>query len=313
MIGPFETAADGQQPSPQQAAREALLDWYRPRRRAYPWRAPARAGARFPDAYAVLVSECMLQQTQAPRVAPVFEAFLRRFPDVGSLAEASRADVVRAWGRLGYPRRAVALQAAGRQIVERCDGVVPRDPASLRDLPGVGPYTAAAVASLAYGVPVAAVDTNVRRIWARVDRGAEPDEVPARDLAAAADRWLDRRRPAAWNQAVMDLGREVCRTAPRCEACPLRPWCAFAAAGRTGRPSTRRQARFEGSLRQVRGAILAELRERSPRTLGGLARATATPVPRAADAVRGLHRDRVVVASPAALDSRPGGRVSLDD
>ena len=220
MIGPFETAADGQQPSPQELAREALVGWYRPRRRAYPWRAPARSGARFPDAYAVLVSECMLQQTQAPRVAPAFEAFLQRFPDVASLAAATRADVLRAWGRLGYPRRAVALHAAARQIVERCDGVVPRDPATLRALPGVGPYTAAAVASLAYGVPVAAVDTNVRRIWARVDHGAEPDEVPARDLAEAADRWLDRRRPAAWNQAVMDwVARSV---APRLGATTVR-------------------------------------------------------------------------------------------
>ena len=313
MIGPFETVADGQQPSPREQAQEALLRWYRPRRRAYPWRTPARPGARFPDAYAVLVSECMLQQTQAPRVAPVFEAFLRRFPDAGSLAAASKADVLRAWGRLGYPRRAVALHAAAVQIVERWHGVVPRDPVALRTLPGVGTYTAAAVASLAYGVPVAVVDTNVRRIWARVDHGAEPDEVPARDLAAAAERWLDRRRPAAWNQAVMDLGREVCRTVPRCEACPLRPWCAFAAAGRTGRPSTRRQARFEGSLRQVRGAILAELREHAPRTVGGLARAVASPEPRAADAVRGLHRDGVVVASRAALDGRVGGRVSLPD
>jgi A/G-specific adenine glycosylase len=313
MIGPFETAGDGQQPSPQETAREALLGWYRPRRRAYPWRSPARAGARFPDPYAVLVSECMLQQTQAPRVAPVFEAFLQRFPDVASLASASKADVLRAWGRLGYPRRAVALHAAAVQIDERWHGAVPRDPAVLRTLPGVGAYTAAAVASIAYGVPVAAVDTNVRRIWARVDRGAEPDEVPARDLAAAADRWLDRRRPAAWNQAVMDLGRDVCRTSPRCDACPLRPWCAFAAAGRTGRPSTRRQARFQGSLRQVRGAVMAELRQRSPRTLGGLARAAAAPPARVADAVRGLHRDGVVVASRAALDGRAGGRVSLPD
>jgi len=313
MIGPFETAADEQQPSPKGPAREALLGWYRPRRRAYPWRTPARPGARFPDAYAVLVSESMLQQTQAPRVVPAFESFMQRFPDVGSLAAASRADVVRAWGRLGYPRRAVALHAAAVQIVERYNGEVPRDPEALRTLPGVGAYTAAAVASLAYGVPVAVVDTNVRRIWARVDHGAEPDEVRAAGLAAAADRWLDRRRPAAWNQAVMDLGREVCRSSPRCEACPLRPWCAFAAAGRIGRPSTRRQAPFEGSLRQVRGAVMNELRERSPRTLGGLARATDTPLARATDAVRGLHRDGVVVASRAALDGRAGGRVALPD
>ena len=135
----------------------------------------------------------MLQQTQATRVAPVFEAFLQRFPDVGSLAAATRADVLRAWGRLGYPRRAVALHAAPRQIVERTDGVVPRDPGGAARTARCRRYTAAAVASLAFGVPVAAVDTNVRRIWARVDHGAEPDEVPARRPGA--------RRPTAGSTA----------------------------------------------------------------------------------------------------------------
>lgn len=255
----------------------------------------------------------MLQQTQAARVAPAFESFVRRFPDVQALAAASRADVLRAWGRLGYPRRAVALHETAKVIVARHDGMVPRDPGELRTLPGIGDYTAAAVACLAFGAAVAAVDTNVRRIWARVDRGREPDDVPARALVEAAAAWLDPRHPAGWNQALMDLGREVCRPAPRCDVCPLRPWCAFAASGRVGRPSTRRQPGFRGSLRQVRGAVMAELRDRSPRTLGGISRATGFPGERVALAVGGLHRDGVVEASPAALDGRAGGRVALPD
>ncbi|MGH2629906.1 MAG: A/G-specific adenine glycosylase, partial [Actinomycetota bacterium] len=259
MAGPPD-APFGQQRSSRDRAREALLAWYRPRRRVYPWRAPVRRGARLPDAYAVLVSEVMLQQTQAARVAPAFQAFLGVFPDVRVLAGASRADVLRAWGRLGYPRRAVSLHEAAKTIVSDHHGVVPHDPAELRTLPGIGGYTAAAIASLAFGTPVPAVDTNVRRIWARVDHGMEPDDVQARDLVSAAERWLDRRRPAAWNQAVMDLGREVCRPNPRCDGCPLRPWCAFAASGREGRASTLRRSPFPGSLRQVRGAVLAELR-----------------------------------------------------
>jgi A/G-specific adenine glycosylase len=261
----------------------------------------------------VLVSEVMLQQTQAGRVSPVFEAFVRRFPDVRSLAAAPRADVLRAWGGLGYPRRAVAVHEAAKAIVARHQGVVPRDLVVLRTLPGIGDYTAAAIASLGFGVAVAAVDTNVRRIWARVDRGREPDEVPARALADAATAWLDPRRPADWNQALMDLGREVCRSTPRCDVCPLRPWCAFADSGRIGRPSTRRQPRFRGSLREVRGAIMAELRERSPRTLGGVSRATGFPLVRVGEAVAGLHRDGVVAVSPVALDGCAGGRVALPD
>ena len=255
----------------------------------------------------------MLQQTQVARVELVFEGFLQRFPDVGSLADASRAEVLRAWGRLGYPRRAVALHRAAAEIVRVHDGEVPHDPSVLRTLPGIGDYTAAAVASLGFGEPVAAIDTNVRRVWARVDLASEADEVSPRVLGEAATAWLDRRRPSAWNQAVMDLGREVCRPTPHCDVCPLRPWCAFAASGRVGRPSSRRQPRFEGSLRQVRGAVLAALRDRSPRTFGGLSRATGTPPERLVDAVRGLHRDGVVDASAGALEGRDRGRVSLPD
>ncbi len=160
------------------AMRRALLAWYRPRRTAYPWR-----GA---DPFGVLVSEVMLQQTQAARVVLRYVAFVERFPSGEALAAASRAEVLRAWGNLGYPRRAVALHEAARAVVRDHGGRVPADPAELRLLPGVGPYTAAAVASLGHGRRVPALDTNVRRVVARARLGAEPHGLPVARLAGEA-------------------------------------------------------------------------------------------------------------------------------
>ena len=240
-------------PSPRRLGREALRTWYAPRRSAYLWR-----GSR--DPYAVLVSEVMLQQTQASRVVPAFRSFLRRFPTVRALAAAPRPEVVREWGGLGYNRRAVRLSEAAREIVRDHGGRIPREPATLRELPGVGPYTAAAVASLGFGDPVAAVDTNVRRVVARVHLGVDAHEVAARQVSALADAWLDRHDPITWNQAVMDLGREVCRPKPRCDACPLARVCRFRRSRAVARPSPRKQGPFEGSSRQVRGAVVRALR-----------------------------------------------------
>jgi A/G-specific adenine glycosylase len=236
----------------------------------------------------------MLQQTQAARVEPIFEAFVARFPDVGALAEASRADVLRAWAGLGYNRRGVALHESARAIVREHGGRVPRDAGSLRQLPGVGPYTAAAVASIGYGEPVAAVDTNVRRICARAIHGAEPDEMAADRLAADAQTWLDPSSPGDWNQALMDLGRVFCRPAPRCDACPLAPHCRFRAAGRTGRPSGRRQPPFEGSARQVRGAVVEALRSVRSASAEALAERTGHPTRAIATATESLVKDRIL-------------------
>lgn len=273
-------------PTPRELA--AIRAWYRPRRRAYPWR---RA---YPDPYAVLVSEVMLQQTQAPRVAPVFERFLARFPDVGTLARASRGDVIRAWAGLGYNRRAVALHASAIAIEREHHGEVPRTVDALRTLPGVGPYTAGAVASIAFGAAVPAPDVNVRRVVARVLHGREPRELAAGDLAAAAAAFLDREDPGGWNQALMDIGRELCRPSPRCEACPLRRGCRFRAAAHPGAPPTRRQAPFEGSARQVRGRIVAALRDRRSATLMTLVTAADVTEPRVLAAIDGLMRDGIV-------------------
>ena len=283
--------------------RRALRAWYAPRRGAYPWRG---AGP-----YGVLVSEVMLQQTQASRVAPVYGAFLRRFPSIRALARASRAEVLRAWGRLGYNRRAVALSEAARAIVSDHGGVVPGDESELRRLPGVGPYTAAAVAALGYGKAVPALDTNVRRVVARHRLGCEASDVPGPDLEAAARGWLDPEEPGAWNQALMDLGREVCLPIPRCGRCPIARGCRFRGAGAEPRPRSRPKASFQGSFRQVRGAVVRELRSRASPSVAALAAATGFAPDRVAAAVKALHEDGVVRAGPSALAGRPSGRVRL--
>jgi A/G-specific adenine glycosylase len=170
------------------------------------------------------------------------------------------------------------------------------------------------VASIAFGLPVAAVDTNLRRIIARSRFGREPDEVLPSTLGAEAGAVLDRHDPGAWNQAMMDLGREICRPRrPACSSCPLLPGCAFAAAGRQGRSSAPRQTRFEGSLRQVRGAVVRALRDRTAATIGQLVKATDAPADRIVVAVAAMADEGLVVASPAALAGRPRGTVRLPD
>src|SRR3954463_11907740 len=254
------------EPSLPSSARVAVWNWYAPRARAYVWRRGR------PSAYRTLVSELMLQQTQASRVEAAFPAFVRRFPTVGSLVRAGRAEVVRAWAGLGYNRRAVFLYAAAQGVIRNHRGRVPVDPVALRSLPGVGPYTAAAVASIAGGVRVAAIDVNVRRVVRRVGFGADPPATASVDAVAA--RWVDRADPGGWNQALMDLGREHCRAVPRCAGCPLGRACRWRAAGGPVEHGPSRRGRFEGSMRQVRGRVVDALRGRTSAGLVSLVRAT---------------------------------------
>jgi A/G-specific adenine glycosylase len=291
-------------PRPRRLGRKALLRWYAPRGRAYPWRTTR-------DPYRILVSEVMLQQTQASRVAPAYGSFLARFPTVHSLAGARLRDVVTAWQGLGYNRRAVALWEAARTVVRDHEGKVPDDPVEMERLAGVGPYTAAAVSSVAFGQAVAAVDTNTRRIVARFFLGEEPEGVSPREIHELADAWLDRRDPGAWNQAVMDLGRERCRRRPRCGTCPLRAVCRFAAEGREPASTGRGQPVFEGSLRQVRGAVVRTLIDREGASLATLSRESGVPLERVGQAVSALAADGLVVVGPAARAGHPGGRVRL--
>jgi A/G-specific adenine glycosylase len=287
--------------------RRALLRWYRTRDAAYPWR-------RGPvDAYRVLVSEVMLQQTQAARVAPAFQRFLQRFPTIRALASAPRAQVIRSWAGLGYNRRAVSLHEAAKTIVREHDGIVPLEVTALEALPGVGPYTAAAVSSIGHGVPVPAVDTNVRRVVSRHRLGLEPTLVSPREVEGAAGAWMDRRDPGRWNQAVMDLGREVCRPVPRCTTCPVFTGCRFRSDGPVpvGAAGRRPQPAFRGSSRELRGTIVGLVRERRAPTLGAIARATGRSVTVVTEAVNGLAADGLVHASDAARRGHATGRISL--
>jgi A/G-specific adenine glycosylase len=279
-----------------------MFAWYEPRRRAYPWRA-ART-----TAYGTLVSEVMLQQTQAARVAPAYRRFLGAFPSLRSLAAAPMADVVRTWGTLGYNRRAVALHRTAGIVARKRRGRLPKDPAELARLPGLGPYTSAAVASIAFGVPVPAIDVNVARVVSRARLGV--DGAPAPDVRAAAAAWLDPERPGDWNQAVMDLGREVCRPTPRCDECPLRPTCAFRGVARPAAPR-RRQDPYRGSTREARGAVIRVLRDQDRATVAGIVQATALGLDRIAAAVRSLDAEGMVAAGPAALRGDRRGRVAL--
>jgi len=217
---------------------DAVLAWYDRAGRGLPWR-------RTRDPYAILVSEVMAQQTQVARVVPYYERWMKRWPTVAALADAAPADALRAWVGLGYNVRALRLHAAARILAR--DGW-PVDAAGLRALPGVGGYTAAAVASFAFGERIAAVDTNARRVAGRI--GIEPSAL------------LPGRRHADWNQAAMELGATICTArVPRCAACPAAPWCdsrglpATAPPGAGGRPA----GRFEDSDRWVRGRIVAAL------------------------------------------------------
>jgi A/G-specific adenine glycosylase len=248
-------------PSPRAATDgvgDVLVDWYASAARDLPWRRPDV------DAWAVLVSEVMLQQTPVARVEPVWREWMTRWPTAASLAAATPADVIRAWGKLGYPRRALRLREAAAAIADRHGGVVPDDVRALEALPGVGTYTARAVSCFGYGHAQPVVDTNVRRVVARLVHGrSEAGTARAADLddiAALAP--VEPGRAVRFSVAAMELGALVCVAGtPRCAVCPLRDRCAWRLAGcpaHDGPP--RRVQRFAGTDRQVRGRLLDVLR-----------------------------------------------------
>ena len=233
--------------------------WYAANARALPWRLPGMS------AWAVLVSEVMSHQTPVARVEPVWREWLARWPTPADLAAEAPGEAVRAWGRLGYPRRALRLHQAARAVVDRHGGEVPSTEEALRALPGIGAYTAAAVACFAFRRPTVVVDTNVRRVLVRTLLG-EAQAAPAmsraeRDLAVTALP-EDRDDAVVWNVAAMELGALVCTArSPRCDECPVADLCAWNRAGRpayTG-PARRAQA-WDGTDRQARGALLGVLR-----------------------------------------------------
>jgi A/G-specific adenine glycosylase len=236
-----------------------LLRWYDANARDLPWRALDATP------WGVLVSEVMLQQTPVVRVLPVWTEWLQRWPDPAALAAAAPGDAIRHWGRLGYPRRALRLHQAATQIVDHHGGRVPSSYPDLLALQGIGSYTAAAVASFAFGGRYAVVDTNVRRVQARAVSGAA---LPAPALSSAEQQLAQRLLPeddgevARWNVAVMELGALVCTArAPRCTDCPLRRRCAWMRAGSPAYDGPPRRIQpWHGTDRQVRGRLLAALR-----------------------------------------------------
>lgn len=238
------------------------------RARDFPWRHTR-------DPYRVLVAEVMLQQTGVGRVLQRYEPFLEQFPTLEALARAPTAEVIRAWTPLGYNKRAVNLQRAAQAIVAEHGGAIPQDREALRRLPGIGPYTAAALACLAFGKDVAVVDTNVRRVLGRLLVGPAP--VPLEDAWRLAQAALVKGKAAAWTQALMDLAATVCLAgAPRCAACPLQGLCAAAPAYAAGpsaslrtdltahavdRVAERQEVPYIGSPRYYRGRVVQALRE----------------------------------------------------
>ncbi len=273
----------------------AVNNWFILNRRDLPWRADG-----YP-AWGILVSEVMLQQTPVARVIPRLDEWLVRWPTPAALAAATPGDAVRAWDRLGYPRRALNLHAAAVAITERHGGVVPSDVGELLALPGIGHYTARAIAAFAYGERHPVVDTNVRRVLARAIDGVADAGPPStrRDLAAMeAQLPTDEGDARLFNAGAMELGALVCTArSPRCDVCPIADQCAWRAAGYPEYSGPRRVAQktYEGSDRQVRGLILAALRKSIvPLSAAEIALTWADPVQRSRS-LGGLLADGLVI------------------
>jgi len=237
-----------------------LLEWYDVNARDLPWRRPTATP------WGVLVSEFMLQQTPVARVLPVYDAWLARWPRPADLADEPSGEAIRAWGRLGYPRRAIRLHAAATMIRDQHAGEVPDSSEALHSLPGVGDYTASAVLAFAFGRRQPVLDTNVRRVLGRLVTGSEfpPPAVTVAERALATDLLpLDEPTAATWSVAVMELGALVCAAgSPRCDACPVNEACGWRAAGYPAYdgPPRRGQA-WSGTDRQCRGRLMSVARE----------------------------------------------------
>lgn len=297
-------------------AQARVLRWFGEHGRSFPWRDHR-------DPYATLVAEVMLQQTQTGRVIPSYEAFLGAFPTVRDLAHAPAMDVIRAWKGLGYNRRAVNLQRAAYAIEHDFGGEFPSAPAVLRTLPGVGEYSANAIACFAFNRDIPVVDVNVQRVLARVVLGADGDAVRPAVVRRLAAEWLPAGEAYRWNQALMDVGATLCRIeTPLCTRCPLRAACRFRASGppsRANAPTKRNKPEpFEGSRRQKRGSIVDALRAAavSGVTMSALAKGIHHEPPGRdltwlVELLEGLEADGLIRMSDAARRGSPRGIVRL--
>ncbi|WP_151952498.1 A/G-specific adenine glycosylase [Brevibacterium sp. Marseille-P9724] len=245
-------------PDDLEALHTAVIDWFARHERPLPWRRPGTS------AWGVLVSEVMSQQTPMSRVAPRWTEWMRKWPTPADLASASTADVLLAWDTLGYPRRALRLQECARVIVADHGGQVPNDEDTLLSLPGIGAYTAAAVAGFAFGARTAILDVNIRRVLARAVDGHEHPGSATKAEAAWARELLPQepQQSVRWNAGTMELGALVCTSrSPRCEDCPLLSSCAWVLAGKPSSPERKPKTQaWHGTDRQLRGAIMGLLR-----------------------------------------------------
>ena len=291
------------QPPPHRIV-EAVVEWYEANRRDLPWRAEGRTP------WGVLVSEVMLQQTPVARVLPAWSAWMDRWPTPRELAAHPPGEAVRQWDRLGYPRRALNLHAAAVEIVQRHGGDVPRAESELRDLPGVGEYTAAAVRAFAFAQRSVVLDTNVRRVLARMLGGVAhppPSLTVAERERAQGLVPADGSEAARWSVAVMELGALVCTASdPRCAECPAGAWCAWLRADRPAYAGpARRVQRFAGTDRQTRGRLMAVLRaSRDPVPLSALEAAWTDDLQRHR-ALDGLVADGLVEPLPGRMYRLP--------
>ena len=281
---------------PRDVDTQAVRNWYRDNQRELPWRAPST------PPWQILVSEVMLQQTPVARVVPAWEAWCLRWPTAEALAGASLGEVLQQWNRLGYPRRAKNLHRAAQIVANDFAGALPQDVDTLESLPGVGTYTARAVACFAFGDPVPVVDTNVKRVVARaVDGDAAAGHWSVGFGLTRVDQVTGELSPEEYcltQRALMELGALVCTArSPQCEKCPLAASCEWRQRGYPENPAVmpRRQAAYEGSDRQVRGIILGWLREH-PEPLDGATLETLWPTPtQRRRAVESLLADDLII------------------
>jgi A/G-specific adenine glycosylase len=299
--------------------RRGLLDWFAVNARDLPWR-------RTRDPYAILVSEVMLQQTQVDRVIPYYERFLERFPTARDLASAATAEVIRFWSGLGYNRRAVNMQRAAQAVTETLGGEFPRSLPALRQLPGVGAYTAGAIAAFAFEQDVAFLDTNMRRVVSRVVFGEEPGAgAPDASLMAAAEALVPPGEGWAWNQALIEFGALQCTARrPACIVCPLQSVCSAFPVMQTALSEKRRKRNgtpqpFAGTNRYFRGRVVEVLRTLPSGDESGIALDVLGPrvrddfssqdLPWLRSLVEGLQRDGLAVIAEATppYDAAPPG------
>lgn len=270
----------------------SLVDWYEDNARALPWREDGITP------WAILVCEVMSQQTPVSRVIPAWQAWLERWGTPEELANASTAEVLLAWNRLGYPRRALRLRECAAEICERHGGNVPQSREELLALPGIGEYTADAILTFAYHRHCVLLDTNIRRVLARLQGYAYPPpslRKSEREYAATLVP-ADDESASQWNGAIMELGSLVCTASkPRCDACPLAPWCKWLEQGKPENAQRKPAQGYKGTRREARGKIMAVLRETStPVAVEMLREESGLPEERFGPALSSLLADSLV-------------------